>query len=179
MNTLRTLLVLALCAITVHSTLHAQPMGGPPPGMGGPGEGREKMRQRIEDIRKMKLIDVLNLQGDQVEKFFGTYNGLQKNVLAAKDAVQKAAGELWKATETTTPEADIKTMTEKLDKAMRDFESAINARHDGCKKVLTTTQYARYMAFEAMFVDQLTKMIIQRMRGEKRNGGGGDRDPMD
>ncbi|MBK9183546.1 MAG: hypothetical protein IPM83_10590 [Ignavibacteria bacterium] len=29
----------------------------------------KKMMQKIEDLRKMRLLDVLNLQGDQVEKF--------------------------------------------------------------------------------------------------------------
>ena len=39
---------------------------GPPP--------RERMMQKIEDLRKMRLLDVLNLQGDQVEKFFSAYS---------------------------------------------------------------------------------------------------------
>lgn len=178
MKTRSNLLILALVMCCMTSTLLAQPMGGPPPGMGGSGEGREKMRQRIEDIRKMKLIDVLNLQGEQVEKFFGTYNPLQKKVMESKDAVNSIARDLWRASESSASEAELKSSTEKLDKALRDFEAAINARHDGAKKVLTTSQYARYLAFEALFVDQLTKMIIQQMRGGKNKGPRLD-DPMD
>lgn len=178
MKTRSNLLILALVMCCMTSTLLAQPMGGPPPGMGGSGEGREKMRQRIEDIRKMKLIDVLNLQGEQVEKFFGTYNPLQKKVMESKDAVNSIARDLWRASEGAASEAELKSSTEKLDKALRDFEAAINARHEGAKKVLTTAQYARYLAFEALFVDQLTKMIIQQMRGGKNKGPRLD-DPMD
>lgn len=171
MKTLFNLSILALVIMSMQTMLVAQPMGDRP-------EGREKMRQRIEDIRKMKLIDVLNLQGEQVEKFFGAYNPFQKNVMEAKDAVNKIAGELWKASESGTSDADLKVMTEKLDKSLRDFEAAINARHDGAKKVLTTPQYARYLAFEALFVDQLTKMILQQMRAGK-NRGPRDEGPID
>jgi len=167
MKTLSKISILVLTLVSMQTMLAAQPMGDRP-------EGREKMRQRIEDIRKMKLIDVLDLQGDQVEKFFGAYNPLQKKVMESKDAVNKIATDIWKSSENGTSEADLKAMTDRLDKALRDFEGAINARHAGAKNVLTTPQYARYLAFEALFVDQLTKMILQQMRAGKNKGPRGD-----
>lgn len=122
------------------------------------------MRQRIEDLRKLKLMDVLSLQGDQVEKFFATYNPLQKSMLDAKDAMDVASKTLWEATERKAPVADIEKLTADLLARMTAFERAINARHDGVRKVLSVEQFGRYLAFEARFRDELERSIMRRMR---------------
>ena len=160
-----TILVLALAAITTIG--HAQP------GMFG-NNGRPKrggnpamMRQRIEDLRKLKLMDVLSLQGDQVEKFFGTYNPLQKSMLDAKDAMDAASKELWEATERKATAADLEKLTNELLQKMTSFERAINARHEGVRKVLSVEQYARYLAFEARFRDELERMILKKARDRR------------
>ncbi|MBU3742876.1 MAG: hypothetical protein FGM24_11450 [Candidatus Kapabacteria bacterium] len=122
------------------------------------------MRQRIEDLRKLKLMDVLSLQGEQVETFFGTYNPLQKGMLDAKDAMDAASKALWDATERKAPAAELEKLTSDLLARMTTFERAVNARHDGVRKVLTTEQFARYLAFEARFRDELERSILRRMR---------------
>ena len=159
-----TIITLALVLST--AILHAQPGmfgGGKPPRGGNPA----MMRQRIEDLRKLKLMDVLALQGDQVEKFFGAYNPLQKSMLDAKDAMDIASTSLWEATERKAPSADLEKLTNDLLQRMTAFERAINARHEGVRKVLSVEQYARYMAFEARFRDELERMIMKRARDRR------------
>lgn len=116
----------------------------------------------------MKLIDLLDLQGEQVEKFFGTYNRLQHNVITAKDGMDEAARQLHETTTSSPSDADLKTKSDLLLSKMQEFERAINARHSEVRPLLSPLQYAKYLAFEARFQEELQRMILQRAR--KRGG---------
>lgn len=127
-------------------------------------KGMDKLRHRIEDLRKVKLLDLLNLQGDQVEKFFSAYNRLQNGVISAKEGMSEAARELHQTTTSNTSEADLKAKSDALLMKMQEFERAINARHSEVRPLLSPLQYAKYLAFEARFQEELQRMILQRAR---------------
>lgn len=127
-------------------------------------EPRDRVRQRIEDVRKMKLIDILDLRGEQVEKFFGSYNTLQRAVFDAKDAVNDASRSLHEALQNKASDADIQAKTSALLSAMKAFDTSVEKRNTTVQSLLSTTQYARYVLFEARFVDELSKMIMKRAR---------------
>lgn len=127
-------------------------------------EPQHRVRQRIEDVRKMKLIDILDLRGEQVEKFFGSYNSLQKAVFDAKDAVNDASRTLHEALQSKAPDTDVQAKTTALLSAMKAFDTAIEKRNTTVQSLLSTTQYAKYVLFEARFVDELSKMIMKRAR---------------
>lgn len=125
---------------------------------------REKMMQKVEDLRKMRLLDVLNLQGDQVERFFASYNRLQGSVLTTKREMDRLAIDLREATESRNDDATLKSKTDAVVAAMKAFEDAVNRRHAELKPLLSTKQYAIYIAFEARFQEELTRLIMQRAR---------------
>ena len=125
---------------------------------------REKMVQKIEDLRKMRLLDVLNLQGDQVEIFFASYNRLQRIVLSARRTIERNTIELREATSSQSDDATLKAKTESVLAAMRGLEDAVNRRHAELRPLLSAKQYAAYIAFEARFQEELTRLIMQRAR---------------
>jgi len=137
---------------------------GAAPSLQAQRKGMEKLRHRIEDLRKVKLIDLLNLQGDQVEKFFGTYNRLQNAVVTSKAGMDDAAQDLHQATMSSASDSEVKTKTDALLARMQEFERAINTRHSELRPILSPLQYARYLAFEARFQEELQRMILQRAR---------------
>lgn len=141
-----------VCALCAAPSVHAQR------------RGMEKLRHRIEDLRKVKLIDVLNLQGDQVEKFFGAYNRLQNGVIKAKEGMDEASNELHQATTSSATESDLKSKSDLLLSKMQEFERAINARHTELRPLLSPLQYAKYLAFEARFQEELQRMILKRAK---------------
>lgn len=151
-NTLLSVCML-LCLVAATTPSHAQR-----------GKGMDKMRQRVEDLRKVKLIDLLDLQGAQVEKFFGTYNRLQQNVIVAKEGMDDAARALQESATATASETDMNSKSDALLAKMKEFERAINARHNEVRPLLSPLQYARYLAFEARFQEELQRMILQRAR---------------
>jgi hypothetical protein len=138
-------------------------------GMGDGPQGREKMRERIEDLRKVKLLDVLDLQGDQVEKFFVIYNKHQAKFREVQDKVDNTAKELQGAIGRGASDAELADKTLELRKQIKELERVIESRFDDLKPVLTTKQYAQYVVFEARFRDELQRMIMERMKKMRRD----------
>lgn len=125
-------------------------------------ERMERMQQRIEDIRKVKLLDVLNLDGTQVERFFGVYNSLQAKVHQAKQSLDKAADALGQANRDNVSADVLTERTNAVLAATSALHAAIDARNAGVRAVLTVEQYARYVVFEARFLEELQRKILKR-----------------
>lgn len=158
-------LIISLILILCSSPLMAQGWGddGPP--------DRDKMRQRVEDLRKMKLLDLLDLKDDQVEKFFAVYTKHQKRILELRDAVEKSAKELQSSLKKGAPDTELAASTLEVRKQIKELEQQIEARFDAIKPVLNTKQYAIYVVFEARFYDELQKMIMERVKKNRRGDG--------
>jgi Spy/CpxP family protein refolding chaperone len=129
----------------------------------------EKMQQRIEDLRKVKLLDILDLKGDQVEKFFAVYNKHQKQHEKLRQDIDAKSKELQVMIEKGAQDAELSIRVEELRKLVRDMGKAMDQRFDEIKSVLSTKQYAKYVVFEARFRDELQRMIIERIKERKRN----------
>ncbi len=130
----------------------------------GRGERQERLRERISDLRKVKLLDLLDLEGEQVERFFAVYNRFEDKIQDAKEAIDEAARDLQGAIGNDASEADLAKQTETLRSKIRTMERLIEERFDESKKVLTPRQYAQYVVFEARFRDELQRMVLDRMR---------------
>lgn len=138
-----------------------------------PGDGapkREKMRQRIEDLRKVKLLDILDLKGDQVERFFAVYNRHQDRFHEQQMKIDAAARDLQGAIGRGASDAELGEKTLALRNLIRDLEKTIESRFDELKPILSTKQYAQYVVFEARFRDELQRMIMDRMKKMRRDG---------
>lgn len=151
-------------AVTVST---AQPPGGRHGG--GPFSNGKPPRETMENMRKMKLMDVMELEGTQVEKFFAVYNPLQKTVYEKKDALDKLSSELWRSCDDKASEAVLKELTGKVEMARKALMAAVDARNAGVQPALTPSQYARYIAFEARFMDELQRMMLRRLKERDRN----------
>ena len=122
------------------------------------------MRQRIEDLRKVKLLDVLNLQGEQVENFFAIYNRNQEKFHELRQEIDSKSKALQGAIEEEASDSELMSKTKQLREAIRQLEKSIESRFDDIRSVLSTKQYAQYVVFESRFRDELQRMILDRMR---------------
>ena len=150
----KSLLVL-LCLVMSLTSLAAQDDDEPP-------MPRERMQQRIEDVRKMKLIDILELQDTQVEKFFQVYNKLHGAVLQRKNEMDEKAEVLKRISR--SDDAGLQQHIDALQAATHALHEAVELRNTKLKEVLTTKQHARYLVFEAKFLEELSKMLAKRAR---------------
>jgi hypothetical protein len=161
MNLVSKSLMIAVLLISTVAYVTAQPPGGKR--RGGSGDGKPP-REAVENVRKMKLMDVMQLEGDQVEKFFALYNPLQKALYEKKDALDKLSAELWRACDDEASETVLTDLTGKVETARKALMATVDARNAGVKPALTSAQYARYIAFEARFMDELQRMMLRKLR---------------
>jgi hypothetical protein len=135
---------------------------------------REDMQQRIEDVRKMKLIDLLQLKDDQVEKFFVLYNSTHQVVLQRLRDMNAAADKLKRMSRDN--DAGLQQQIDALQKATKDLHAAVEQRNSRMKDVLTLQQYGTYLAFEAKFQEELAKVLLKRAKEQGPRGGRRNRD---
>ena len=160
---MRTLLLATLLAATASITLPIVANAQPPDRRERQAR-QERLRERIHDLRKVKLLDLLDLEGDQVEKFFAIYNRFEDKIEEAKEGIDEAARELQGAIGNDASEGELGRLTNALRDKIRAMERLIEQRFDDSKAVLTARQYAQYVVFEARFRDELQRMILDRMR---------------
>lgn len=154
-------LVLLLCLAMTWSVAQAQDDDEPP-------MPRERVQQRIEDVRKMKLIDILQLHDEQVEKFFAAYNPLQKTVLSTHKAINDVSEDLHRAVR--NDEANLQPRVDALTNAVKAHHAAIEKRNHDLKPVLSDKQYAAYLVFEAKFVEELSRLLLKRAKNKPPRG---------
>lgn len=128
------------------------------------GFDRDRMRGRVEDLRKMKLLEVLDLKDEQVEKFFAAYNKHTKRILNLREKVQEDAEELQSMVRKGAPDADLMTASTNLRNTMKALAQEYDDRFESVKPTLKLNQYAKYIVFEARFYDELQKMVMKRLR---------------
>lgn len=132
-------------------------------------QDRASLNKKIEDLRKVKLLEILDLQDDQVEKFFSVYNRHQKTHDKLKRELDALSAQLQEDLEQDASDAVVATKTEELRKLIRQMGDEINSRFDDVKNVLSKKQYAQYVVFEARFRDELQRKIMERVRKQRRD----------
>ncbi|MBM4178792.1 MAG: biliverdin-producing heme oxygenase [Ignavibacteria bacterium] len=135
---------------------------------------REDMQTRIEDVRKMKLIDLLQLKDEQVEKFFVLYNSTHSVVLQRLRDMNDAAEKLKRMSRDN--DTKLQLQIDAMQKATKDLHAAVEQRNARMKDVLSLHQYGTYLAFEAKFQDELAKVLIKRAKEKGPRGGRRNRD---
>ncbi|MEY2719018.1 MAG: hypothetical protein RLZZ273_384 [Bacteroidota bacterium] len=168
MKTASRSLLIILCAVACSMGLAAQSFDDDAPA------SREDMQQRIEDVRKMKLIDLLQLKDDQVEKFFVLYNSTHQVVLQRLRDMNAAADKLKRMSRDN--DAGLQQQIDALQKATKDLHAAVEQRNSRMKDVLTLQQYGTYLAFEAKFQEELAKVLLKRAKEQGPRGGRRNRD---
>ena len=135
---------------------------------------REDMQKRIEDVRKMKLIDLLQLKDEQVEKFFVLYNSTHSVVLQRLRDMNDAAEKLKRMSREN--DTGLQLQIDAMQKATKDLHAAVEQRNARMKDVLSLQQYGTYLAFEAKFQEELAKVLIKRAKEKGPRGGRRNRD---
>lgn len=124
-------------------------------------------RAKLEQFKKMKLIEVLDMESDLAEKFFIVYNEGEKNVEEARSEVREAVQNLHETLEnTSSTDKEIAEATEKLMAAHKGVESARNEMIASIKNILSTRQFAQFVLLEARFWNDV-KQRLEQMRGRR------------
>jgi multidrug resistance efflux pump len=124
-------------------------------------QGQEGGKSKIEQLKKLKLIEKLDLDDATAEKFFMRYNGSQKKVEESRKALDDATNELDKAKAGGNTEK-IKQLTEQMLQKHKQLQEATNEMLKSIRIVLNDKQYAEFLVFEAKFPEILRKSLQDR-----------------
>ncbi len=146
--------------IVIALLLHTVPAGaqGFAP-KGGPDVDR--IKNRILEMKSKKLVELLQLSGDQKTKFLSVYEAGQQNIDDAKKYLDAAIRKLNKVLKEGS-DVDISTAT---DEVMSNYDALVRAqkaRITELKPLLNVEQYAKLTMFEIRFPDVLQRIIMRR-----------------
>lgn len=151
--------LVCLFGMTAFSTFSADATPSTPKQDGG------KAKKQIDQLKKLKLIEALNLDDATAEKFFVRYNAEQKKVEESRKALEDATNELEKAKSSGNSDK-IKQLTQVMLDKHKHLQDANNEFLRSIREVLNEKQYADFLVFESKFQKQLTE-ILSKMNAKR------------
>ena len=129
-----------------------------------------KAKERVQQIKKMKLLELLNLDEAASEKFLSKYTVWEKKLNEKRDAIESAIDELQSNLRKKISNNDIVQQSNKILSLRSDLFSSIQESQKDIKSILNDTQFATYLVFEHKFRKEMEKMLMDKMRKGNFNG---------
>lgn len=124
-------------------------------------------RERISEFKKIKLLEILDLDEQASEKFLAKYNSAEKIITEKLEKVQDAMLDLEYALRKKSGKEEITKNTQKVMDAQRDLLNTMFEQQKEIRTVLNEEQFAKYLLFENKFRGELQRLLIERAKGEK------------
>jgi hypothetical protein len=124
-----------------------------------------KAKQRITQLKKLKMIELLDMNEQTAEKFLMRYNTEQKKVDDALKALNTTMADMDNALQDPkkSPEAFKQLNDQTLEKQVQ-MQSAVTERLRNLRPILDERQYAKFLLFEAKFQEQVRKTLLDVKR---------------
>jgi hypothetical protein len=146
--------VLALCIFAVSYL----PLWSQPP---------HKAKERIEQIKKMKLLDILNLDEAAAEKFITKYTTYENKVNEKRQALDEVTDELQKSVRKKESKDDVSKLTKSYLDLQKQFFDAIADKTKAMSSILNEEEYAKFLIFENEFPKELQKVLFEKKMKDK------------
>ena len=152
-------------------TLSAQPMGN----MQGQGMRGRKVWEKMSQIKKMKLLEILNLDEASADKFLAKYTAWENKIENQRQKIRNAFIDLHQSLQSEDKVNDIVKKTEIVTSLQDGMMKMIMDMRNDLKNVLDDVQYAKLIIFENNFKRNVGRLMMKRMkenkRGNRMNGG--------
>jgi hypothetical protein len=125
-----------------------------------------KTMEKISMMKKMKLLEVLDLKEDETDKFITKYNAMEKSVQEKHQQLEKVMRNIGKSIKDDDFK-NIDKLTDDYLKKKKEMDEAIDNEIIAVKQLLPKEKFAKYLLFERRFQEELRKAVMKRM--EKRN----------
>ncbi|MGC8748924.1 MAG: Spy/CpxP family protein refolding chaperone [Candidatus Kapaibacteriota bacterium] len=125
-----------------------------------------RAKERIAEFKKMKLLEVLELDEKTSEKFLAKYNAAEKAIREKQDKLDEAILDLEYLIRKKASKEELAKQSQKVMDLQRDFANTMFEQQKEIKSVLTDEQFAKYLIFENRFRERLQQAIIQRAKGK-------------
>jgi len=122
----------------------------------------ERMGERMQALKKIKLLEILDLKEEESDKFLVKYNALEKNIKEKQDQLKDVSDDLEDALRDNKDDKELAELSSKVLKSHKDFQDAVSKRFTEMKEVLTEKQFAKYLVFEKKFLDKVKEILKDR-----------------
>jgi len=122
----------------------------------------ERMGERMQALKKIKLLEILDLKEEESDKFLIKYNALEKNIKEKQDQLKDVSDDLEDALRDNKDDKELAELSSKVLKSHKDFQDAVSKRFTEMKEVLTEKQFAKYLVFEKKFLDKVKEILKDR-----------------
>ena len=148
--------VLLFAFMIAFTTINLSAQGMPPQAM-----------ERLQSLKKVKLLEVLDLNEAEADKFIIKYNELEKSINENLKALDRATDEIRKAVQ----DEDYKNI-DKLNadyiKANNELTKSIQFKIESMSKILSKENFAKYILFERRFQEEVQKQIMEKRQEQDR-----------
>ncbi len=122
----------------------------------------ERMGERMQALKKIKLLEILDLKEEESDKFLIKYNALEKNIKEKQYQLRDVSDDLEDALRDNGDDKELAELSSKVIKAHKDFQDAVSKRFTEIKEVLNDKQFAQYLVFEKKFLDKVKEILKDR-----------------
>lgn len=121
-----------------------------------------KLKERIRTLKKVKLIEILDLTEEKSEKLMIKYNSFQSKIDEQNNEIDKTIQELENVSAGKNAKVEIvKSKTNSLLKLQNDLLITLQERDKEIKAILTDIEFAKYLVFERKFANELRKSLMR------------------
>lgn len=126
-----------------------------------------KAIERINSLKKVKLLEVLELKENEADKFLVKYNAYEKDIQDKMKALEDKTIDLHQALNSKSK--DLEKITNDYIALKSDLDNTVNKKLSDLKNYLTPEQYAKYLLFERNFQEELRKSVMRQMNQRRKN----------
>jgi hypothetical protein len=125
-----------------------------------------KAIERINSLKKVKLIEVLELSQDDADKFLVKYNTYESDIQNKMKLLEDKSIELKQAINTHSKDLD--NISSSYLSMKMDLDNTVNQKLSDMKNYLSSEQYAKYLLFERNFQEELRKSVMRQMNQQRK-----------
>jgi predicted nucleic acid-binding Zn-ribbon protein len=122
--------------------------------------------KRMETLKKMKLLEVLDLNESESNQFLAKYDSWADKISDERKKLQNIREELADAVK--GKDDNIKAISTKFENQLNQIHTIMKQRLEDFRKMLSDDNYAKLLIFEMEFPRKLQDEIMNRSRGRMR-----------
>jgi len=124
-----------------------------------PPEPGDRRWDRIEEFKKLKMIEELNLNEDESIKFFSKYKTLNEQFRETEKERRKAIKELEKLLDDPNKTTELSKKIDYIESLEQKMVTNRLSFMSDIKKIITLEKVARYVIFERNFQRELMDIV--------------------
>ncbi|GAB5465491.1 MAG: hypothetical protein Kapaf2KO_09270 [Candidatus Kapaibacteriales bacterium] len=123
-----------------------------------------KLQDRLLEMKKIKMLEELDLDSDKADKLLVKFNSLEKQISESMDNLSESVDELEKVLSEKGNISSALANTKLMHKQLLDAQEL---KMSELEKVLGAEDFARYLVFEKNFREELNEKLKNRKRSRK------------